>query len=265
MNSAHKPLTMKDFRAEIAQRRRMRLPTKIYHSLIRGDREVVRHGTRWRLDYGAYPGGLIIKKSYIEPASVEYFFSEAGRRGCEIFLDIGAHIGFYSVIGARMGIFKEIHAFEPTPESFSRLQWHIRANGFDDLIRSHQVAASDRARKVSLLVDRLSACNRVQELVVENPKIAPADGCAAQAVALDSFFAFEGKRLAVKMDIEGHEVSALSGCKNLFAKNRVFLQVEVWKKNTAVVNHLLANGFRMLTYRDVENFYFDNDSGAADR
>ena len=163
MNPVQKPLTMKDFRAEIAWRRRMRLPTKIFHSLIRGDREVVRHGARWRLDYGAYPGGSIIYRSYIEPASVEHIFSEAARRGCGIFLDIGAHVGFYSVIGARMGIFKEIHAFEPTPESFSRLQWHIRANGFDDLIQSHQVAASDRARKVSMLVNRSSGRNRVQE------------------------------------------------------------------------------------------------------
>ena len=265
MNPVQKPLTMKDFRAEIAWRRRMRLPTKIFHSLIRGDREVVRHGARWRLDYGAYPGGSIIYRSYIEPASVEHIFFEAARRGCGIFLDIGAHVGFYSVIGARMGIFKEIHAFEPTPESFSRLQWHIRANGFDDLIQSHQVAASDRARKVSMLVNRSSGRNRVQELVAESLKTVPGDGCIAQAVALDSLFAFEGKRLAIKMDIEGHEVSALSGCKNLFAKNYVFLQVEVWKQNAAVVNYLLANGFRMLTHRDNDNFYFDNDSGAANR
>ena len=257
MNPVQKPLTMKDFRAEIARRRRMRLPTKICHSLIRGDREVIRHGARWRLDYGTVMGKAIIKKSCTEPVEVDHFFSEAARRDCKFFLDIGANVGFYSVIGARMGIFKEIHAFEPMPENFSRLQWHIRANGFDDLIRAHQVAVSDLACEV-LLVD-----DCVQE-AAESPKIAPAAGCAAQAVALDSFFAFEGKQLAVKMDIEGHEVSALSGCKKLFAKNRVFLQVEVWKKNTAIVNHLLANGFRMLTYQRW-NFYFDNDSGAADR
>ena len=257
MNPVQKPLTMKDFRAEIARRRRMRLPTKIFYSLIRGDREVVRHGARWRLDYGTVMGKAVIKKSCTEPAEIDHFFSEAARRDCEIFLDIGAHIGFYSVIGARMGVFKEIHAFEPTPDSFARLEWHIRANGFDDLIRAHQIAASDRAREV-LLVD-----DCVQD-AAESSKTTPGKGCVTQAATLDSLFAFEGKRLAVKMDIEGHEIPALSGCKNLFAKNRVFLQIEVMSDNAEVVNYLLANGFRMLTYRRW-NFYFDNDSGAADR
>lgn len=258
MISAKKPLTMEDFRAEIAWRRRMRWPTKIYHSVIRGDREVVRHGARWRLDYKTIMGKAIIKKSCTEPAEVEHFFSEAARRDCGIFLDVGANVGFYSVIGARTGIFKEIHAFEPIPENFARLRWHIRANGYDGLIRAHQVAASDRAGRVLL------TSGGKREATVESENIAPGEGCVAQATALDSLFAFEGERLAVKMDIEGAEILALSGCKKLFAKNRVFLQVEVMSTHAAIVNYLLANGFRMLTNLRW-NFYFDNDLSAENR
>ena len=258
------PLILTDFCAEVAYRRRMRLPTKIFHSLLRGDREVVRLGARWLLDYNTMMGKRIIKQSGTEHAEIQYFFPEASARDCKIFLDIGAHIGFYSVVGARMDIFEEIHAVEPTWDSFKRLQWHIRANGFDDLIRAYRIAASDRPREILMLADEAAfpPTRREFSTVKRVTEVADAreseNTARAQAASLDSLFEFEGKTLAVKMDVEGHEIPALIGGKNLFAKNRVFLQIEVWPTNMAVVYYLLANGFQLLTYLG-SNFYFDNE------
>ena len=256
MNPAQKPLTMKNFRAEIVRRRRMRLPTKIYHSLICGDREVVRHGARWRLDYAELIERAIIKKSCFQRGTTEYFFSESAKRGCATFLDIGANIGYFSVIGARMGIFKRIHAIEPTPKTFAKLQWHIRVNGFEKLIHAHQIAASDSAREVALWNPAAHNCGATE--VTELADAEKMDAFAlARALPLDSFLPITGENLAVKMDIQGHEISALIGGKNCFQSNRVFLMVEVVDGNAAVVNYLCANGFRMVAYQGGD-FFFEN-------
>ena len=262
------PLTMAEFRTEVALRRRLRWPTKILHSLIRGEREVTRLGARWRLDYSTPTGKVVIKKSYSQRAQTEHFFSEAVQRGCEIFLDIGANVGYYSIIAARMGIFKEIHAFEPAPENFARLRWHISANGFENLIHPYPVAVSDHAREVVLVNARNIGAKKDgvegEGMSVSSDPEAKTriDARMAQAAPLDSMLELRGEKLAVKMDIESHEVPALVGGKNLFMKNSVFLQVEIRQPDAATANHLLTNGFRMLTYIPPD-FYFENESSVS--
>jgi FkbM family methyltransferase len=58
-------------------------------------------------------------------------FLRANLRKGDVFVDVGAHIGFYTLLGASaVGAAGVVHAFEPNPVTFERLGENIRMNGY---------------------------------------------------------------------------------------------------------------------------------------
>jgi hypothetical protein len=58
------------------------------------------------------------------------------------------------------------------------------------------------------------------------------------------------------MDIEGHELAALRGARQLLLRNRCFLQVEVFPANgKAVISYLEELGFSIVNKIE-RDFYF---------
>ena len=236
-------LTFELMRSEIRHRRRFRHLTRLWH--LRKPRHclrrVVRHGIIWNLPFiGMY--GSIIKKGCWEHESVEYFFTESCRRGSEIMLDIEANMGYYSMLAAKMELFSEIHAIEPMPDNIARLRWHISANKYEDIVHVHETALSDRDGEIKM-------CGNVVSRNGEGDATVP---CST----LDSMYDFTGRRLSIKIDTDGHEISALRGGERLLSRNDIFMQAEVMPSNTSLVDYLLSVGFSMLWYQG-ENFYFE--------
>lgn len=65
------------------------------------------------------------------------------------FVDIGANIGFYSLIAAARGAARVL-AVEPLPTAFERLQFNIRANGFENYIVTLPAALGPERKNVTL-------------------------------------------------------------------------------------------------------------------
>lgn len=60
------------------------------------------------------------------------------------FVDIGAHVGLYTVLAAhRVGVTGEVFAAEPHPESFAVLQQNVQRHKIEQIVRPLQVAVSD--------------------------------------------------------------------------------------------------------------------------
>src|SRR5260370_19378228 len=78
-------------------------------------------------------------------------------------VDIGAHGGYFSLIGAsRVGATGRVYAFEPYPASFEELQRNIEPNGYKN-IHAVRKAVSDRTGVHKLLVNILVAVQRSEE------------------------------------------------------------------------------------------------------
>lgn len=67
------------------------------------------------------------------------------------FVDVGANVGFYSLMMAARGAARTL-AVEPLPSAFQRLQFNVCANRFQDRIVTAQVAVGD-ARKTALITE----------------------------------------------------------------------------------------------------------------
>lgn len=69
-------------------------------------------------------------------------------------------------------------------------------------------------------------------------------------------FNFHNQNIAIRIDIEGHELAALIGSEKLLIHNNILLQIEVHPKNTATFDYLNAQGFTRL--HDINgDFYFE--------
>jgi FkbM family methyltransferase len=183
------------------------------------------------------------------------------RRADAIFLDIGAHWGLYALAAHQSGMFSRIIAFEPDPISFAQLHANLFLNLAQDAIEPRELAATDRERRFAL--EPGDVHNRGATRVIDPDSGHPA---TCRGVAIDSQFDFEGKLVVIKIDVESHELEVLEGMRNLLARNRCILQVEVWdqpageteRRFKALSAMLIARGIRFVRAIDAD-FYFVSD------
>ena len=198
-----------------------------------------------------------------EPQSVARLFAlaNAERRHCPdgaVFLDIGAHWGFYALLAHKTGWFQRIVAFEPDPANYAQLQANLFLNDAANAIEALKLAASDREATFGLALQTHRNRGGTQLVSVDqSPQV------TCRAVPIASVLDFAGKLLVVKMDIESHEEEALEGLLSLLKKNHSVLQVEIWRGAEArdadrpnrVIKRLGQHGLRHLGIIDSDYFF----------
>jgi FkbM family methyltransferase len=139
-----------------------------------------------------------------------------------VVVDAGANIGIYSQFLSRcVGPTGVVHAFEPSPENFKRLQsatWKLKN------VRLSQAAVGECSGRSRLyLSDKLNVDHRTYT-TEESRRTVPID-----IIALDDYFK-PGQRVdLIKMDIQGYELHALRGATRVLADNSdLKLLIEFW-------------------------------------
>jgi FkbM family methyltransferase len=174
----------------------------------------------------------------------------------DIFFDIGANYGFYSLLAGKGGV-EEIHAFEPNPHVFCMLATNIFLNGLSGKTRLWNQAASDRAGMA-----KLHLVKGTSDVSTLSPENMPAkwdynSETTCRTLTLDSLYDFTDKKIFIKIDVEGHEDSALKGMKNLIQFNRTELMIEILFENTETISKIKSYGFDLVKVLD-RNYFFRN-------
>jgi FkbM family methyltransferase len=174
---------------------------------------------RLRLDDGsqifAHHGGagaLIFFQKSNEPETTS--FLNAFLRPGMVFVDVGAHIGEFTLRAARIvGSSGEVHAFEPSPENFDLLKRNIELNDLTN-VRPVFVALSDSPGTVPFRVEKEPSLNRLQ--VISDPDQAPHGIISVNTCRLDSYWGTQPRPIdLIKLDVEGAELLVLSGTEHL--------------------------------------------------
>jgi FkbM family methyltransferase len=124
-------------------RKLFKLLFRLRKRLIR-DVEIVSGSSRYRFQCESLPELARCMKMFIkEPGTCDWIMEEV--RPGEIFFDIGANIGIYTVLAARCtGENGRVFAFEPHCPSFSRLLDNIRVNNFEHIVTPCNFALHDQ-------------------------------------------------------------------------------------------------------------------------
>ncbi|MFA5793503.1 MAG: FkbM family methyltransferase [Candidatus Brocadiia bacterium] len=134
----------------------------------------------------------------------------------DIVLDIGANIGYYTLLFARLvGDEGKVYAFEPEPDNFELLKKNVEINKYENVVLI-QKAVSDVGGKIRLY---LSGDNKGDNRIFDSDDNRPY--IDVDMVSLSDYFSdYKGKVDFVKMDIQGAEGRVVKGMINLLNNNR---------------------------------------------
>ena len=157
-----------------------------------------------------------------EPAISAWIVEHLRLRSGDVMLDVGANIGWYSVLCDRMAEpGAAIFAFEPDPDNAALLRANLERN-HASRVQVVTNAVSDSEREATL--HRYGGGNRGQHTLLP---LYPGDDIAVKTTTLDAFWAraaLDARRLRlVKIDIEGHEAAAMRGSAGVLARTELLL------------------------------------------
>jgi FkbM family methyltransferase len=151
-----------------------------------------------------------------EPA-VQAALQEHLRPGM-VFYDIGANIGFFSLLAARLvGPQGRVVAFEADPEVATRLREHIARNNFLWITAEQQAVWSEAITVSFARTDPATSPDRGLGHVVAAPS---GDTIQVTATSLDDYTRNGVAPDFLKCDVEGAEVAVFRGAQRLLAEKR---------------------------------------------
>ena len=156
----------------------------------------------------------------------------------DLFIDVGANVGSYSIVAGDRGA--DVIALEPAPDTFALLAENVRLNDYP-------VIMIQAAAGVSCGVARFtSGQDCVNRLAVNGP-------VEVEMLTLDSII--QDRVVAgMKIDVEGFEIDVLRGCEQALSEQRLKLIQLEWNSSSiaavgsdrAPIAKLLASyGYRL--------------------
>jgi FkbM family methyltransferase len=141
------------------------------------------------------------------------------------FYDLGANIGFFSLLAARLvGEQGRVIAFEADPEIAARLREHVERNQFRRIIVAERAVWSEASKVFFERIDPATSPDRGLGHVA---CVASASTIEIQAVTLDDFARTSPPPDFIKCDVEGAEVEAFRGAQRLLAEKRPGILCEI--------------------------------------
>jgi FkbM family methyltransferase len=189
--------------------------------------------------------------------AMETAFVLANVRPGDVFVDVGANIGYFSMLAAQRQP-SQILAVEPVGRTFDVLTRNVRHNGLDDVIHPVNVALGSQASTVRLVSTR-GPKNHVEYAVGGNDR--DLDKVEATLTTLDSLLKGSdapGRVDFIKVDIEGYEYEFLKGARETIDRFKPMMLMEVEQhrlekfgvRASDVFQFLAELGYRYLCVRE---------------
>lgn len=187
----------------------------------------------------------------------------------DLFIDVGAHYGYYSLLAATANPDIHLIAIEPIEDNFKVLRKNLDHNGIDrNRATCVNAAVSSRTGRVQFCKSEASDNGSLYAH--------PASGTLARievdAVSLDDLIAPGAtRRIFIKTDTDGHELEVLKGLtQTLEACEDVTLLLEMNPKMMKIagtsageiMDHLHGKGFMLYAIDDQENRFYPLDQAA---
>lgn len=177
---------------------------------------------------------------------------DAGSKTANTIVDIGANVGFFSMMLRELYPKAQIYAIEPVPQIFTNLKANLTSN----LDKVYGVAISDKDGMVSMsFKDQESAVSHV----IDRDAKDSGKTVKVRSTTLDNWCLQEKIRVIdlLKIDTEGYEAHVLRGAQKTLIKTK-YLHIEISLEDN---NNYTFSQINSLLYSDKFNFqlvYFRN-------
>ncbi|MEK9194540.1 MAG: FkbM family methyltransferase, partial [Patescibacteria group bacterium] len=127
----------------------------------------------------------------------------------DLIIDIGAHIGFFSILAAAQAKEGRVYSFEPAPENFKMFRENIKANGIQNILPFNEAVADKVGERDFILYSKSTGAHSFIYSKTDEKNI-----IKVKTVSLDEFVKKNGISSIdfLKMDCEGAEYGILFNC-----------------------------------------------------
>ena len=197
---------------------------------------------------GAYEAGYEVLSSRLVRAQLA---------SCELFIDVGAHYGYYSILASKANPAIKIVSVEPMEENVSILNKNIELN----CIQSEQITiinsavSSENGTAMFFKSEASDNCS-----LYPHPSSGTLAQIAVSTVSLDHIISSHGaSRIFIKTDTDGHDLEVLKGlAESLHSDREITILFEMNPKmlkiagtsSAELLEYLDKLGFRMFAVDD---------------
>ena len=171
------------------------------------------------------------------------------RLGLRSFWDVGANIGFYSWLLKSVAPDLEIVLFEPLPANIAMIRETLRGCSFAD-VSLVAAGASDRSGETMLRIDALAGATssiEVNQPTFEERHFGVSSRLEAIRIrSIDDERPNHGPIDLMKIDVEGHEASALRGAQRTITSDQPVLFIECGHPGHPCLDQLERMGYRLI-------------------
>ena len=209
-------------------------------------------GVRLIVDLSDHVIGLNIVRGQYEPEEVR--FAQSVLKLGDTAIDIGAHIGFFTVqMAAAVGATGRVYAFEPFDANADLLERSLAENRFEDRVIFQRAAVGAAAGSATLTFP-VETLNSGGAYLLRNGT-APLAGNQKKRVPLVALDALDLRRPVrfIKMDVEGAEPQVIRGAARVLTADRPVILSELHPTQLDRASGVTADEFlaqmRALGYR----------------
>lgn len=166
---------------------------------------------------------VLIRENIWEPFETKYFL-EYLKKG-NIILDIGANIGYYTLLFSKLvGDKGKVFAFEPDPDNFKMLRKNVDFNHCQNVILVNK-AVTNKTGKINLFLDELNKGDHRTYDSHDGRKSIRVD-----SIRLDDYFKDNHRKINyIKIDTQGSEGMIMKGMTKLLKScKKIKIICEFW-------------------------------------
>lgn len=185
-----------------------------------------------------------------ERGQIAHMVGQVGAIQPDVFLDVGAHAALYSVVLKKTCPDLEVHSFEPDRKNLCQLYGNLFVNGLTDKVSVHEYGVSDSSGKAAFIASDSMSSRGTRRVSDDGESTIPVK-------RLDDVFSYADKKIALKIDVEGHEQHVIRGAEQLLKSNSCYLQIESSEKDFVMLKSMMESlGYRHVA--TVGDYFFTN-------
>ena len=180
----------------------------------------------------------------------------------DLFVDIGANVGSYTVLAAG-AVGAECISIEPVPSTFAHLVDNIHLNHINENVSLHNIGVGRETTRLRFS----AACGPGNHVITEGET--ETEWVEVQVRRLDDVVG-EGRPVLIKIDVEGFETEVLAGAENVL-RNESLLAVIMELNGSGkrygcddetIHQSMLALGFKPFSYSPFQRELIETRSNA---
>ncbi|MDC0353598.1 FkbM family methyltransferase [Candidatus Pelagibacter sp.] len=197
-----------------------------------------------------------------EVLEFNFLIKQINENKINYFLDVGANCGYYSINISKKKSGINVLAFEPNEEAYFKFSKTLEKNPY--LSKKIDLKKFGLSNKDSRLLMqskiKFGYSQTGGSSVINKNKIDNGSTFFADFKIGDENIEITNQKIAIKIDVEGHEFNVLQGIKKILQKNKCIILIEIFDINFESVNNFLSSFGYKLFYdlKKRSNYFYKN-------